>query len=96
MTDKKSKGNSKSKGPGSLRHEVQFTGVLLCLEEVFDGDGEVAEAFAGGVVDGVGDGWGYAGEADFADASGTVFAHDWVGVVEEDYFDFGAVGVGGD
>jgi hypothetical protein len=33
-------------------------------------DREVADAFAGGVVDGAGDGGGCSSDADFADASG--------------------------
>lgn len=76
--------------------DSRFNGAFLCAEQVFYGDGELADSFAGGVVDCCCDGGGYAGEADFADASGAVFVEDEVGVVEEGYFDFGAVGVGGD
>ena len=42
----------------------------LRAEEFVEGDGVVADAFAGGVVDGVGDGGGDSGDADLADAAG--------------------------
>ena len=53
------------------------------LHQCLKADGEFADADAGGVVNGGGDGGSYACEADFADAAGAVFAEDGVGIVEE-------------
>ena len=69
----------------------QPSGEDLGGEEVFYADREFADADSGGVVDGGGEGWGYAGEADLADASGSVLAHHGVGDVEEVDVDLGGV-----
>src|SRR3981189_1050596 len=65
------------------------------LHDLVEGDGEVADAFAGGVVDGVGYGGGGSGDADFADASGSQRVEFVVGDVEGGDVDLVDVGVDG-
>jgi hypothetical protein len=64
--------------------------------DLVEGDGEVADALAGGVVDGVGYGGGCSGDADFADASGAERVEFVVGDVEGGDVDLVDVGVDGD
>ncbi len=66
------------------------------LHDFVEGDGEVADALAGGVVDGVGDGSGGSGDADLADAAGTEGVELVVGDVEGGDVDLVDVGVDGD
>src|ERR1700730_8458943 len=66
------------------------------LHDLVKGDGEGADALSGGVVDGVGDGGGGSGDADFADASGAERVEFVVGDVEGGDVDLVDVGVDGD
>src|SRR5438034_7891926 len=65
------------------------------VEEILDHDGDVPDADAGGVVDGVGDGGGHADDGDFADSFGTDGIVQGVGVFDEVDVDVGDVGVDG-
>src|SRR5260370_23247447 len=66
------------------------------LHDLVEGDGKVADAFAGGVVDGVGYGGGWSCDADFADASRSQGVEFVVGDVEGGDIDLVDVGVDGD
>jgi hypothetical protein len=63
--------------------------------DLVEGNGEVAARFAGGVIDGVGDGCGCSCDADFADVSGPERIEFVVGDVERGDVDFLDVGVDG-
>jgi hypothetical protein len=64
--------------------------------DLVERDGKVADAFAGCVVDGVGDGGGCSGDADFADSSRSQRVEFVVGDVEGGDVDLVDVGVDGD
>src|SRR5580704_16351424 len=66
------------------------------LHDLVEGDGKVADAFAGGVVNGVGYGGGGSGDADFADASRAKRVEFVVRDVEGGDVDLVDVGVDGD
>src|SRR6185437_4374279 len=78
------KGNSKDKIP------------LSGAEEFVGGDGVGADADAGGVVDGVGDGGWHAGDADLADAAGAEWIELRVRDIEDGDVKSADVGVDGD
>src|SRR5919201_3455456 len=63
------------------------------LEEVLNGDRQLADAAAGGVEDGVGDGGGDADLADLADALDAEGVDDLVADLDELHLDVGRVGV---
>ena len=54
------------KGHGALRG-LSVCDAGLCVHQLVEDDGEVADSFAGGGVDGVADGGGDAGDVDLAD-----------------------------
>ena len=68
--NKKSKCNSKDECGEMMRCCDSVAAAGSGAHEFVGGDGVVADAYAGGVVDGVGDGGGGSGDADLADASG--------------------------
>src|SRR5271170_7175042 len=69
---------------------------LLVAQELGGGDGEVADAAAGRVVDGVADGCGGAGDADLADALGAHRVQVRVVFLDPRRVQVLHVGVGGD
>src|SRR5260370_27251667 len=52
-------------------------------QQVFNPNGQAADRYAGGVVDRRSDGWGDAGQADFANTTSAILSHDGIGNVEE-------------
>src|SRR5579875_3190137 len=62
---------------------IRQVGAGLGEHDLVGGDGVVADALAGGVVDGVGDGGGGSGDADLADATGAEWIELGVGDVED-------------
>ena len=65
-------------------------------EQLVDGQREVAQAAAGGVVYGIRHCGGDADDAYFADALGAQFVNDIVGFVNEDHLDIANIGVNRD
>src|SRR3954454_14980779 len=77
-------------GPGIA---VRWNGNPWSVQEVLDGDGDVPDPDAGGVVDGVGDGGGHAHHGDLADPLGAEGTVQGVRVLHEVDVDVGDVGV---
>src|ERR1700744_5263598 len=65
------------------------------LHDLIERDGQVADAFAGGVVNGVGDGCCSSGDSDLTNAAGTEGIEFVVGDVERGDVDLMDVGVDG-
>jgi hypothetical protein len=55
-----------------------------------------ADALAGRVIDGVGDGRGGADDADLAEVLNAQRRHFWIGFIDEDHLDVDNVGMCGD
>ena len=69
--------------------------MIFDLQKIFDANGQFAHANAGCVVNGVGNRRSHARHADFADAAGTVFVHDVVGVIEKSHVLLGQIRASG-